>query len=558
MDRAAGQSLRQKLELQLGGMKSIRTDYEGEWSDIARFAQPARSRFLTNARDRGGRRRIRNNRLLDPKGIEAFRTLTNGMTSGLSSISRPWFILTIGDPELAEHPDVKAWLAEVEKRLYDFLALTNFYGALKAGYAELGLFGVEACVMVEDRQFGAVCHAMTVGEYWIAISASLKPDTLFRYCPMDVRQAVQTFGNRVAPWVMQAYNGSNYTQTVEYYQAIQPNPDYNPEKLGSKPYRSVYWDQGDQRADGITRISGFDEQPFWAPRWDVIGGDTYGVSPGMDALPALRELQMQTKRRNEAIDAMVKPEKIAPPSVRLTGEPGRTVRGTGITQDQIVIPYQIPYQAVAAIGGEIDKIYAQIDALSYAELFNAITNMQGIQPRNMEEIASRNEEKLTQLGPVIERVSDEKLQPAIDRAFGIMDRGGMLPPVPAVLAQQAGMPIKVEFISILHQMQRMIGIGQIERVVGFIGNLAGADPSALDKLDTDATIDEYAYRVGAPVKMLRSDDDAAQIRQQRAAQQRQAQMAEMAPAAQQGAQAARLLSETDAGGQSMLDRLIAQ
>ncbi|NOW44155.1 hypothetical protein FHW96_000282 [Novosphingobium sp. SG751A] len=555
MDQAKAQTLRQSLQTQLEGMKSIRTDYEGEWNDIARFAQPARSRFLTNARDRGGRRRIRNNRLLDPKGIEAFRTLTNGMTSGLSSISRPWFLLTIGDPELAQHPEVKAWLAEVEKRLYDFLAFTNFYGALKAGYAELGLFGTEACVMVEDRQFGAVCHAMTAGEYWIAISASLKPDTLFRYCPMDVRQAVQTFGARVAPWVRQAYNASNYTQLVEYYQAIQPNPDYNPEKLGSKPYRSVYWDQGDTRADGLTRVSGYDEQPFWAPRWDVVGGDTYGVSPGMDALPALRELQMQTKRRNEAIDGMVKPEKIAPPSVRLTGEPGRTVRGTGITADQIIIPYQIPHQAVLAIGGEIDKLYVQIDALSYADLFNAITNMQGIQPRNMEEIASRNEEKLTQLGPVIERVSDEKLQPAIDRAFGIMDRGGMLPPVPSVLAQMAGMPIKVEFISILHQMQRMIGIGQMERVVGFIGNLAGADPTALDKLDTDATIDEYAYRVGAPVKMLRSDEDAQKIRQQRA-QQQQAQMAAMAPAAQQGAQAARLLSETDAGGQSMLDRLI--
>lgn len=551
------ESLRHRLQRRLEGMKMIRTDYEAEWSDIARFAQPARSRFLMNERDKGARRRVRNSRLLDPKGIEAFRTLTNGMTSGLSSVSRPWFKLTLANPDLAEREEVKVWLSDVEKRLYDFFAKTNFYGAMKAGYGEMGLFGTDACVMVDDPRFGAVCHSLTAGEYWIAISHSLVPDTLFRYCPMDVRQAVQTFGDRVSTWVRTAYDQSNYQLLVQYYQAIEPNPDYNPDRFGSKPYRSIYWDYNDTRADQVTRISGYDEQPFWAPRWDVVGGDTYGVSPAMDSLPALRELQMQTKRRNEAIDAMVKPEKIVPPSVRLTGEPGRTVTGTGVSQEQIIIPYQIPYQAVAAIGAEIDKCHQQIDALSYADLFNAITNMQGVQPRNMEEIAARNEEKLTQLGPVIERVTSEKLQPAIDRAFGIMDRGGLLPPPPQSLAEFGGEAINIEFISILHQMQRMVGIGQIERTVSFIGNIAAAAPQALDKLDVDQMIDEYAFRAGAPEKIIRSTAKAEEIRQARAQQQQQQAMAASMPAVRDGADAAKLLSETDAGGgQSLLNRMM--
>jgi hypothetical protein len=95
---------------------------------------------------------------------------------------------------------------------------------------------------------------------------------------------------------------------------------------------------------------------------------------------------------------MVKPEKIVPPGVRLTGEPGRTVTASGLDREGVLIPYQMPYQAVAAIGEEMDKCRRQIDALSFADLFNAITNMRGVQPA-MEEIASRNEEKLTQLGP---------------------------------------------------------------------------------------------------------------------------------------------------------------
>src|SRR3546814_11028700 len=88
-----------------------------------------------------------------------------------------------------------------EKRMGTFLAGTNFYGAMKTGYHELGLFGTEACVMVEHRVHGAVCHALTAGEYWIALSDALVADTLYRRCPMTARQAVQSFGNAVSDQV---------------------------------------------------------------------------------------------------------------------------------------------------------------------------------------------------------------------------------------------------------------------------------------------------------------------------------------------------------------------
>ena len=544
--------LRSKLETRLEGLKTVRVDFEPEARDIARFAQPARSRFLATTRDKPDARRQRNARLLDSKGIEAFRTLTNGMTSGLSSPSRPWFILKIADRELNELPEVKAWFAEVQREMYGFMARTNFYGAMKAGYNELGLFGTEACVMEEHPVAGAVCHPLTFGEYWIALGTDQTPDTLYRRVPMTVRQAVQTFKGRVSQTVRGAYDRSNYTELVDVYHAIEPNADHDPSRIGSKPFRSVYWDQEASRNETL-RVSGYHSQPFWAPRWDVVGGDTYGTSPGIDALPALRELQMQVKRRNEAIDHLVKPEKAVPSGLRLTGQPGNVVSTSGLTQDQVVIPYQMPYQAVAAIGEEIEKCYRQIDALSYADLFNAITNMRGIQPRNMEEIASRNEEKLTQLGPVIERVSNEKLEVAIERVFDIMLRGGLLPPVPERLSEER---IEVEFVSVLAQMQRMVGLGQIERTAGFAGNTAGVAPEILDNFDFDEMAREYADRAGTPVKIIRDKQSVEKLRQQRAQQQEQAQAAETAAPMKDGVEAAKLLSETQVGGAPALDQLL--
>jgi hypothetical protein len=66
-DRA--RSIRKHCEVRLGQMKSIRSDYEDEIRQIARFAQPARSRFLHNTKDQNnGRRRVWNKTLSDPTG----------------------------------------------------------------------------------------------------------------------------------------------------------------------------------------------------------------------------------------------------------------------------------------------------------------------------------------------------------------------------------------------------------------------------------------------------------------------------------------------------------
>ena len=198
-------SIRQDCETRLSGMKSVRADYESEVRDIARFAQPARSRFLATEKNKGGRRRQANNRLLDPHGILASRTLTNGMTSGLSSQSTPWFTLGVAD-DVMELEGVSTWLSDVEKAMYAFLAKTNFYSAAKTGYGETGLFGTEATVMVEHRDKGAVCHSLTFGEYWIALSDAMQPDTLYRFCPMTVRQAVMSFGDKVQPRIRTAFD----------------------------------------------------------------------------------------------------------------------------------------------------------------------------------------------------------------------------------------------------------------------------------------------------------------------------------------------------------------
>ncbi len=534
-------TLKERCDRRLSALKALRQPYEAEWREIAQYAQPSRSRFLNSEQNRNFRRI--NKAIYNSHGILSFRTLTGGMTSGLSSPSRPWFRLAPYDTDMADDTAVKTWLAEVERRMYGFLAGTNFYGAVKSGYAEMGMFGTEACVMVDHPRAGAVCHALTAGEYWIALSNAAVADTLYRRTPMSVMQAVSSFGlDHVSSFVRTAYDSGRYDDQVPVLHAIEPNDAVVPDALNArgKAWRSVYWDENDGDATRVLRAEGYDEQPFWAPRWDTVGGDTYGTGPGFDALPDMRELQLQTKRKTQATAFLVKPEKIVPASVKLTGEAGNVVTASQIDAQHVVVPYQINPAAIGAIMDDVQRCSEAVDRLTYADLFMAITNMQGIQPRNIEEIASRNEEKLTQLGPVIERVNAEKLQVAIDRTFAIMARKQMLPPPPE---QLQGQPVKVDFVSILAQMQRMVGLGQIERTVSFVGSLAAQFPEASDRLDIDAVIDDYADRAGAPPKIIRSVRDAQALRDKRKQEQQMEKMASMAQPMQRGADAARLLSE---------------
>ena len=75
------------------------------------------------------------------------------------------------------------------------------------------------------------------------------------------------------------------------------------------------------------------------------------------------------------------------------------------------------------------------------------------------------------------------------------------------------------------------------------GHHAKGFPEAADKLNVDEAIDEFADRAGAPPKIIRSNKDVEAIRASRAQQQQMEQMASMMPAAKDGADAARLLSE---------------
>jgi len=326
----------------------------------------------------------------------------------------------------------------------------------------------------------------------------------------------------------------------------------------NKPFRSIMWEpgaEGNSDTDGILKVDGFDRKPFATPRWETQGFDPYAFGPGFDALPDSRKLQLQEIRYQVAIDTIVRPPVQAPVQSRNDGlnlVPGSINFTAATDMNAGARPIlQIPPQALEYIARDIqNRTEPAIEQGFYTPLFTAITNMPGVQPRNVEEIARRHEEQLAQLGPVVDRVQIEKLEPLVMQSFSICADAGLLPPAPEVLQ---GQEMKLEFVSILAQAQRMIGLTSMERGLGLIGNLSATNPAVLDLVNFDETVREYWERLGVPARTLNSAEAVASKRQADAQAAQAERTAAMMPAMNQGAQAASLLAETDAGnGQSLL------
>lgn len=572
--------LREHCDQRARIMQGSRQDVDPLVSEVSQLTQPLRSRFAPGASvggtgqvngSSGARRsRTRSRRLLDGHGTRASEILQNGMNSGLSSPSGEWFGLKL--PEYggdAESFAGKQWLGEAQEVMYSFLSGTNFYEAAKFGYGELGLFGTEACFMEEHWRHGLVCHALTFGEYWIAEGDDRRVDTLLRWVPMTIRQIVEKFlvdprdrtkidWTRASSSMRSAWDAGNKENVFDVLHLCEPNPEYDPlyKDFRGRPWRSIYWDPKSDAVGRLLMVDGSHEQPFWAARWETLGGgDPWGTGPGFAALPDLAALQLNSKKLGDGTDLALRPPLVGPGTTKIKLHAGAYTAAGSMDKGAVFPVYQVPYQALEMIDQAMGRYYKKIDEAFYVDLFMAITEMDGVQPRNNEEIFSRNEEKLTQLGPVITRVNVEKLGVAVERVFGICNRRQMLPDAPDDIH---GAELQVDFVSTLARAQRAAGLGTWERTLGFLGNMAGVFKDVSDNIDSDAIGREYWERSGAPALGLRDPAAVEKIRAQRAQEIAAEQARQSAPAVADSAKAAELLSRTDLRGQgdSALSRVL--
>ena len=516
----------QRVRRRWSTLKSERSGWHSVWYDIQRFVVPDMGRFKDpSRRDTGSRN---DSAILDNSATRALRTLAAGWVSGTSSPAQPWFELRAADEAMRDNPAVKAWLAKVRDLLRDVFQKSNTYRALHTMREEMAAFGTAAAIVMEDFDNVIHLHPVTAGTYALATDARGVVNTFYREFPMTVEQMVDEFGlDAVSEHVRDLYKNGNYDTQFTVIHAIEPRPAGERKRPGAlgAAFREVYFEEGRETSDPL-RESGYKRFRVLAPRWIVNGENVYGTSPAREALGDIKQLQQMQLRKSQAVDYQTKPPLQGPS--RSKGNNSDLMPGGYSTTDganpnakiSTVFEVRLDLQHLVA---DIQDVRQRISRTFYEDVFRMISDLDksGITAR---QIAEQHSEKMMLLGPVIERDQNELLSPLIEIAFDIVSEAGILPPPPDEL--QDSPVVSVEFVSILAQAQKQAGASAVDRLLATVGTLAPIWPEAVDKVNADAVVEEYAEMLGTNPKLLRDEETLAAVRQGRAQQQQAAQQAE--------------------------------
>ena len=545
-------------------LEDDRSSWRSHWIELTDYLLPRRGRYLIESQNSRGRKR--NSKILDNTGGYALRTLQAGMMSGMTSPARPWFRLRTPDTDRMDQPGVRDFLTKSQMVIGQLLGASNFYNSVSQVYRELGAFGTSP--MLRRPHPNKLIHfrPYTAGEYVIAENDLGEVDTLGREFTMTVAQIVEMFvwdrarqefdWSKCSKAVQNLWNSQNYDELVVIVHMIQPRRaemrDTSRIDGPNRPIMDVYFEKGADN-DTLLRDSGFMRQPFYCPRWDVLGGDIYGYSPGMETLPDIKQLQHEQRRKAQALDKMVTPPMVATPNLKgrkTTTLPGGTTYADPINGGAGFQPaYQVDPR-IQELTQDIREVQDRIQRGFYADLFAMMINSDRRQI-TATEVVERHEEKLTLLGPVLQRLNVDMLDPLIEDTFRIAMTNGLLPEPPEALREDP--QLEVKYVSLLAQAQEAAGAASIERVFSFAGNLSAVSPSVMDNLDEDEAIRQYGDILGTGPEILRDGAEVDAIRQARA--ERESEVAEM-EALQVEAQAAATLASADTQTPNALTALL--
>ena len=97
------------------------------------------------------------------------------------------------------------------------------------------------------------------------------------------------------------------------------------------------------------------------------------------------------------------------------------------------------------------------------------------------EIAARQRDRLSILGPIVARQEIEMLGPMIERTISVLGRGGFLPPPPQHLYQNN---MKLEYQNPVSVAMRSGELSSVSQLMQFMVPFAQIDPNVIRRFNT--------------------------------------------------------------------------
>lgn len=524
------QPLVQEIKKRQAKLEKLRKKWEEHWDDIIDFIQPRRRSIKHKSDPDHGlseSKRI-GKQIYDGSPTTASEILSNGIFGNMVSPSYKWFKMELPIPEIRDIREVKIWLQDCEERLYEVFRGSNFYDSM-GEHIDDGVNIGTATMFIENR----IEKDMTMylprhpREMYLSENMYGEVDTAHRKFDLEIRQAVDMFGEEnLERELLEKYEKNPY-QKVRFIHAIYPRKDRLAEKIDSKnkAWASVYiWENGRE----IIREGGYDVFPYATWRYRKNSDEVYGISPASEALVDIMALNQMSKDLLKIGHRAADPPVNAPAS--MMGRIRLTPGGINYYQEANEIIQPLNQGLNFPIGKDREQSKQEIIKQHFkVDFFLMLAQIE--RTMTATEIVERQGEKAVILGPVIGRLTRECLKKVIDRTFILESKAGRMPEPPSVLDEYGGHEIRIDYLGPLAQAQKRLFKTQgIMRSLESWTPILQMQPEVGDLVDWDKLTKEIFDSYGMPQEILKDERLVAQIRQQRVEQMARQQQLEEAQA----------------------------
>lgn len=519
-------------------LKSRRSIWESHWQELAERIWPDRALFLTNNNTPGEKR---TEKMFDATAALALTRFSAAMESMLTPRTAKWHKLRVSDEKVNESPVVQRYLDDVTNILFRvrYSARANFASQANEGYMSIGAFGSGGLFIEDMLGKGIRYKSMDLANTYFCENNHGIIDTVHRTFRYTARQAMQHFGEDKLPTkIKQAYE-KEPDQEFDFLHCVKPNEE---RIRGDRSYKGMnfasYYVGVDDRV--IIEEGGYRTFPYAMGRYITTPGETYGRSPAMLVLPDIKMLNEMKKTIIRGAHLAVRPPLLLQEDGALQAFDLRpdALNYGGVNKDGNPTVHPLNMGGDHRLG--LDLIEAQQRVINDAFLVTLFQILVDQPTMTATEAMLRAQEKGALLAPTMGRQQSEMLGPMIERELDILAYAGALPPMPDELREIGG-NIEVEYVSPLNRAQRAEEGVAIMRTFEAMAPMAQIDPRVLKVFNSEMAIRELAEINGMPAKILRSEEEIAEIDAAEAEQMQVAQMLEAAPIA---AQTAKTMAET--------------
>ena len=529
-----------------GELKSDRSWHEQCWEDIARLMRPQRGGFSQGVpSDRT------HEKPLSSAPIHAQSSFSAELYNTLTNPANRWFGMETNDIDLNNWQPAKLWLDRVTSRiLASFgVAVSPFYSATTQVFGDITSFGnagqYDEAVPEEGRILDVT---ISLAELCYDIDGWGRVCEVVRKFYLKPAQAMNMFrkGSDNIPTKLLDLADKNDQGKIVFYQHVVKNEAWRKGMLGVRGKAWVSRTSCEIERT-LVRMAGYNDMPFFAPRWDVDTGHIYGTGAGFVALASARALNRMDDATLRAAQRAADPTILAPDrgDWPLNGriKPGAVVYGAIDMQGRALLrPLDVTGSVNLTLQEKQHKLEDIRDAFNYTLL-----NLAGRTGMTPTETMAFAEQRQRQYAPNQGRVQEEFLAPKIARRFAMLWAAGQLPPPPP---KMEGRALQVKYLSAAAAAQRSGEGNAALRILEDIAPLIQIKPRLADRIDEDGLLETLADARGAPGRMFRSRIDADKIAAARAEQQQQAQQMAMmqagAGAAKDAAGAGAMLAQAQA------------